>query len=346
MVFKPFYNDWVDLSPIFVSRANHVRSFDYLNVNLDYTFFQNLKFDKESLKKYRVNAAIKSAELLGSRPALCISGGIDSQAMLHCWLEAGLKFDAVILVFKNDLNSMDVDHAKMVCQRINLPLVEVELDVVNFLNFNNFTYASMYNSCSPHFNCHYKLFNILKDRGYTGVCCGGDAPNFNGSNNTWGNNFSRNQHTFIKYTEVSKFPCIGNFLGFYPALAWAIALHTLPSILPGSVAQPNSLVKLNKLNSLESIDIEQDKIKRYHSKIIAYDKIGLEIYPQDQKYSGFENVKKYLESLTNDGWEFEKRYRIPLENHFNLSMSVPIFRFKDNIENYISQLYSDNLSSM
>ena len=60
-------------------------------------------FNDEKLKKWRIEAAQRCHASLGPFPALCFSGGIDSQAMLHCFAEADLEAHVVIFTFKDDL---------------------------------------------------------------------------------------------------------------------------------------------------------------------------------------------------------------------------------------------------
>lgn len=347
MDFKPFYNDWIVLDPIFIPSNISLRKYDHIHVNLEYDFFEKLSFTDTALKTYRTNAVLEASKVLGQNPALCISGGIDSQAMLSCWLEAGIKFDAFVLVFKNDLNIMDVNHARLVCSNLGVKLQEVEIDVIKFLNYHNFEYATKYQSGSPHFNVHYKLFNMLRDMGYTGVCCGGDAPIFNTIDKTWGSNYNRNTQNFIQYTKVSNFPCIGNFLGFYPELAWTISLQTIP-VIPNQTTGMNTIhnnMVTNQDDAIVKVSNQHIEEKRYLNKIQGYEKTGFKIIPQTQKFSGFELVKKHLEEVTGDGWTFEKRYRRPLENLLHVTFSVPIFIFQSNIDGLISKIHSTNINS-
>lgn len=345
MDFKPFYNDWIILDPIFIPSDVKQRKYDYVHVNLSYDFFNHLSFTDASLKTYRINAALEAKKTLGEKPALCMSGGIDSQAMLQCWLEAGLKFDMFILVFKHDLNVMDVNHARLVCSNLGIDLKEIEIDVIKFLNYNNYEYGVQYQSCSPQFNTHYKLFNMLKDMGYSGVCCGGDAPIFNILEKTWGSNFNKNTQNFVNYASASNFPCIGNFLGYYPDLAWSISLQTIP-VIPNEIQRlnfiHNNLVKNENDTIVQTNDPQVEK-NRYLYKIKGYKKTGLNVIPQEQKFTGFELVKKHLEKLTGDGWTFEKRYRRPLENLLHVPTSTPIFTFDAEVENLIKSIYVNNL---
>ena len=293
--FKFFYNDWLDFDGMLNNTGR-----DHI-VYLDTDFFKSLKFDTESLRQYRIDAATLCAETLGSKPAICFSGGADSQAMLQSWHEANLEFDTIIVTFNDGLNSHDSNHAKMYCDQNGYKYKELNFDIVQFLNRDNHAYGIKYNSCSPHFNVHYKIVELLSDMGYTGVCNGGDAPyNHNG---VWGDNFARNPFHFLKIKDKFTIPFQGSFLSFYPQLSWAIALLT----------RFNS----NGFNGVDTIirdwELEQEiKHNRYTTKISAYHRIGLNIIPQETKFTGFELVKKYYENLTGDGWTFERKFRHPL----------------------------------
>jgi hypothetical protein len=54
---------------------------------------------------------------------------------------------------------------------------------------------------------------------------------------------------------------------------------------------------------------------RYLNKIEGYKRAGFNVIPQERKFTGFELVKKELEKKYNDGWMFEKMFRMPLRQH-------------------------------
>ena len=92
--------------------------------------------------------------------------------VLCAWQEAGLSFDVFSLTFNDGLNEHDVSHARQYCNTLRVKLNEIHIDIVNFLIRENYDVGIKYRSPSPHFNTHYKLFDLLKAQGYTGVCCG------------------------------------------------------------------------------------------------------------------------------------------------------------------------------
>lgn len=326
--FEFFNNNWVEYNVNDVSLSTRK-----LKVNLPNNFFDELSFDKDSLRNYRTTAATLVSKSLGSRPALCLSGGVDSQAMVYSWLEAGLNFEVVALVFDNGLNYHDVETAYQFCKAYNLPIREIPLNVTQFLNRENVNYAIMYKSASPQFNVHYKLFNMLKDVGYTGACCGGVA--IFQDNGLWGNNFRRNIFNFINYVDISGFPVQGSFLSYYPYLTWAIGLLTKPLDIPIKKELGDHLFK-------------QYEDVRYQNKVEGYTRAGLKIIPQKLAYTGFEKVKDFYESITKDGWEFEKRFRFPLQSIHKIyknNAELVELDLNDTQLSKISSIYSHNMRS-
>lgn len=292
--FKYFYDDWLEVT-------NFANEESDLHVRLTANFLDSLKFDTDSLKMYRVDAAKNLMPMLGDKPALCMSGGIDSQATWQCFNEANIDIDVYTLVFKNGLNKQDVDHAILFADHHDIKLNFIEIDIINFLSRENAEYGKKYKSQSPHFNTHYKLCDILSTKGYTGFVCGGATPMISDKMSMWVSNYNQNFLNYINYSEISGKLCQGNFLGFYPHLTWATTL--LIGIFKDEVyGQPLSQEMRDKL-----------EYKRYLSKTEGYRQMGFDIIPQDKKYTGFELVKNHLEEIYSDGWAFEKLYRFPLQ---------------------------------
>lgn len=305
--FDYFYKNWLDPSNIF-EPGNVLEDHETdININLSENFFENLKFSRQNLLEYRIEAALQAARALGDKPALCLSGGVDSQAMVQCFTEAGIKADIYLLVFKNNLNFHDVATAREYCNKFNLTLNEIEIDIKRFLQRENYDYGLKYRCASPHFNTHYKLFNFLKDIGHTGVCAGGDIAYK--VDDYWTGNFRRNSLDFITYSQVENFPVIGNFLSYYPNLSWAISILTKPFQPP-----------IKKYGAFDMNTVAESK-NRYHDKLNAYLRSGINFIAQPKKFTGFELVKIEYQYITNDPMEFEKRFRKPLEDIYKPRLS-------------------------
>jgi hypothetical protein len=321
--FEPFRNQWLTFTDILDPFAECVT----YRVDLDVEFFTSLNLDSDSTLQYRINAAKASAAQLGSNPVLCFSGGVDSQAMIQCWTEAGLKFDVAIMEFENGLNHHDVSVALEYCNKHGIEPIMLKLNVVQFLTRDCIEVGTTYNCASPHFITHYKMFDMLRNLGYTGICCGGTA--FARNHHIWGPAPSAAQSNYIVYSNRTQFPVIGNFLGYDPALCWSIALLTPEHDAEWTTGHSRVLADTNAV--------------RYAAKILGYRSHGLDIIPQANKYTGFELIKDYFAEKFNDGWAFEKMFRIPLQKKFGTAFGV--LALSENQTATIDKLYYERFGS-
>ena len=293
----PFYNNWLDVSGMAAGTGvDH-------KVNLTPEFFEKLyPFSDAKAKQWRIDAAKRCAESLGQFPALCFSGGVDSQAMLQCWSEADLEAHVIIFKFNDGLNKQDCEHAKQYCHTWGIPYREIEFNIIQFLTRDNADMTVKYGNISPHFNTHYRFVEILTHMGYTGVCFGGVPLDRN--NGVYGVNM--NKPVWYWSTIMDKFDIVhqGSFLSFSPELSWSLTLST-PDVK--NLDHENNNTALREYATLKAVEAE-----RYEAKLIGYKRMGFDLMPQPQKYTGFELVKDYFEEQTGDGWTFEKRFRHPL----------------------------------
>jgi hypothetical protein len=321
--FEPFRNHWLTFTDILDPFADSIK----YNVNLDVDFFTSLKLDSESTLQYRTSAAKAAAAQLGDNPVLCFSGGVDSQAMLQCWREAGLKFDVAILEFENNLNHHDVSIALEYCHKNDIEPIILNLKVIQFLTRDCIELGTKYKCTSPHFITHYKMFDMLQNLGYTGICCGGTA--FARNHTEWGPVPSAAQSNYIEYSNQNQFPVIGNFLGYDPNLCWSIALLTPAHDVEWATRYPRIIADANSV--------------RYAAKVVGYRTHGFDIIPQENKYTGFELIKEYFEEKFNDGWAFEKMFRLPLQKKFGTAHGVLVLT--ENQTKAIDKSYRESSSS-
>ena len=289
----PFYNNWLDMSGFIAEDGKGHK------LNISQKMMTELgTFNDEKLKKWRIEAAQRCHASLGPFPALCFSGGIDSQAMLHCFAEADLEAHVVIFTFKDDLNKHDVDSAKAYCHTFDIPYREIEFDILSFLARDNLTVTQEYGGVSPQFNTHYRFVEILTHMGYTGVCFGGNAPDR--VNGDYGSSFEKNAMHWLKCHDKFQIAVQGSFLSFSPELSLALAVST-----------PEAGVTLTE-DHADWDTYKEVRHAKYLQKVIGYKRIGFDIIQQDTKYTGFEKVKDLIEEQSGDGWAFERKFRDPL----------------------------------
>jgi hypothetical protein len=236
---------------------------------------------------------------IGSRPAVCLSGGIDSQTVVDTFLYAGVIPEVVIFNFLDDHNIHDVSHAIKFCESRNITPRLIDLDVIRFLNNQLYDFATKYKISSPQFAVHLYLAGKLKDLGYTSAIFGGNNLS-QYSDQSWYTP-TKEETDWYQYSQAINFPIIGSFW----LQDWRLSLMA-------TIYMPYF--------------ISNDNPYCYNAKIRGYNTMGYDVMPQEQKYNGFENIKKYYEEMTGDGWTFEHQFRSPIKNfagfYSNRSLSV------------------------
>lgn len=275
--------------------------------NLSVIDLTSLDLTPKAFKQYRIDAARRLAADMGNKPVLAISGGVDSQAMLQSFIEAGVDVSIACMTFKNNLNEHDVVFAEQVAAKHGLPLLKIELDILRFLNKNLWDYAETYKCGSPQFACHNWFFEQLIEQGFTGIACGGHAWRTSVTDQWFWPN-TGNRHNWFKFSQKNNFPCHGNFL----ASTWQMNF----SLATCASAQFDDFI--HNIGKKESAEVSSNKqTAMYPGKIKAYTKFGFNLLPQANKFTGFEKVKEFvIASSDNDPWAFETRYRRPLEQHW------------------------------
>jgi len=323
--FEYFRDNWLKYDDILNPFAHYATS----RFELGDEFFESLRFDKESLRNYRIDAVQSAMTVLGDRPALCFSGGIDSQAMLLSFLEAGIDCEVFLMRFNKDFNSMDTDHAMLFAKQHGIELKIFDIDIVRYLTFDLYNDADLYQCSSPQFLTHYKLYDHIREYGCTGIAAAGNV--FSKFIDGWGAAPSATQYNYIKYSEVHNFPVIGSFLLHDPKVCWSHGLVT-PMADVSSVTGPNS-----ETHYLTAYQI------RYLSKVAGYHNAGLEVIPQETKYTGFEKLKDFFAQKFSNGWAFENQFRHPLEKKYGKAASKLILTEQQLA--MIENLYSKNFVS-
>lgn len=298
-------NDWGLLDNWITATRNPAKAEwlwrpDYRVVDLS-----QLEFHPAAYRSYRVDAAQRLVQGK-QRIALAVSGGIDSQAMLQSFVEAGIDFDIATMVFNYDYNSHDVEFARQTAERYGRKIVEIPLDVMRFLQLQLWDYAEKYQCNSPQFSCHHWFYEQLISLGYDCVIAGGHTwiP-WAGNTWIWGNTPAR--HAWWTFAQVNQFALRGNFLASTWQLNCAITLnyplHEQVDDSRGKVTDDDETGRL--------IEAAQ-----YQKKVLAFRNFGFDIIPQKNKFTGFEKVKAYFNDAAQDPYTFESRFRWPLQERW------------------------------
>jgi len=256
-------------------------------------------------------AVMNLPSTIGSRPAVCLSGGIDSQTVVDTFLYAGVTPEVVIFNFLDDHNIHDVSHAIKFCESRNITPRLIDFDVIRFLNNQLYDFATKYKISSPQFAVHLYLVGKLKDLGYTSVIFGGN--NLSQYVKRGWYTPKKEETDWCKYSQEINFPIIGSFW----LQDWRLSLMA-------TIYRPHSIAYDNSHN--------------YQAKIQGYTTMGYNVIPQEQKYNGFETIKKYYEEMTGDGWAFEHQFRHPLQRYAGIYTTLNLIKFNPDILSRINML--------
>jgi hypothetical protein len=194
---------------------------------------------------------------------LMVSGGMDSQVMLWCWLNSSIDFIPISVKytgapeFKEILNEHDLIELDIFAKNNNIDIQYKYFDVINFLENDLETYAIKYQCTSPQICTHMKMSEIITDG--TVIFSGNFANAFHYTYTILG---------LKRYADISGRLMIPFFLLQDPELA---GIHQVQS----------------KSNDYSS--------KKYE----AYKNLKVPVIPQPGKQTGFEIIKDYYDTRTD-----------------------------------------------
>ena len=216
--------------------------------------------------KEAAHIAKYQAEKSNLELTLLMSGGVDSEAMAHVFLNAGVKFTPVIIEMNNGLNDYDIKYALDFCRNTNLTPKIYHFNVYQFLdNKEHFTYGLKYRARYVELQM---IFRMLDNHPEIFPVLPANIPFVVSSNNVTGFNLLIDQfHSLYRYLYLNSRPGIENFF-YYTAEQYSAAISSpvYASFLSG-----------------KSMD--------YYDKVSVYNYFGMPVLPKPRKYAGWEKVK-------------------------------------------------------
>jgi hypothetical protein len=287
-----FYDDWITSS---ISGNAMVWKLNLTPEEID-------SIDPRDIWKYSIDTVNALIPNLGTKSAVCFSGGIDSQVMVDCFIRAGVTFDVVIMRFPDDLNWHDIKTAVEFCESRDISYTFIDIDVIQFLSRDLIAFADKYDVSSPQFATHFKMFEKLQELGYTSAVCGGNT--LLNTVDGWFYPTTKEQSDWRSFSERSNFYVMGDFLSYYWKFSLAFSCYQ----------EQSNLIDNTKINLLSNVTNHDSLVlDRYKVKVSGFMSAGFDIIPQAAKFTGFEEVKEKIKDFdSGDGWAFEKRFRFPL----------------------------------
>lgn len=229
---------------------------------------------------------------------LCLSGGIDSEAMLQAFLKARVPFEVFFLKFENKFNNFDIDTNISICRSLNLNIKIVDLDIISFFESGDFLkYGERYRCQSPQLAAHLWLLDQLD-----GVpVLGGNPiiPTYN-KKNIFFMGLPGDLHcAYFRYFEKNQREGVPWFFIYSPE-------------------QTSSFLRTDIARSSISSQLPPHKYS-YMMKCLQYQQSGFDVRPRLNKFTGFEKVRDYYDQKmgTQFGTGFDQLFRRPLEQMNN-----------------------------
>ncbi len=242
-----------------------------------------------------VIAAKQIAEQAGSKVTLCLSGGLDSEAMAMAFLRSGVSFDVTTLRFANDLNVNDIGRASEFCKKHNITQNFIDLDVVKFFEEKKYlNYVDPYFCPSPEIATQLWFAEQIKQP----FVWGGEAfrmfvkdgmPSLQA--------VSEVEAVIYRFIEKKKLNAVPNFHFFTPELAWAF---------------------FNVSTHYKNKFFENDRLPLfYEEKLSFYRTCGFPLEAnanRSLKLHGFESLKNYFDTqvFSGQGKTYNEYFRIPV----------------------------------
>jgi hypothetical protein len=192
---------------------------------------------------------------------LMVSGGMDSQVMLWCWMNSGIDFIPISMKytgapeFKEILNDHDLIELDIFAKNNNIDIQYKYFDVINFLENDLERYAIKYQCTSPQICTHMKMSEIITDG--TVIFSGNFARDFNYTYTILG---------LKRYSDLSN-----------------------RSVIPFFLLYDRELANILKYNSSNRKDYSTNKVE-------AYSNLKVPVIPQPGKQTGFEIIKDYYDT--------------------------------------------------
>lgn len=233
------------------------------------------------------------AQHQGKKIALCLSGGIDSECLLRAFLQARVSFEIYFMRFNNELNLFDIKTNIALCSSLGLSFKFIDLDIVRFFESSqHMKYAEKYRCQSPQIAAHLWLLDQLDA---IPVLSGNPFARATLGENSFFIGLPGDLHcAYFRYFEKNQRNGVPWFFIYTPELCAAF-LRTPTTQQFGSSGQgPEAFSYLHKCRS--------------------YQEAGFKAPPRENKYTGFELVRKHYDQVckTEHGTGFDQLFREPM----------------------------------
>ena len=225
---------------------------------------------------------------------LCLSGGLDSEAMAESFLRAGVPFSVSIWKYKNDLNNYDIKYAIQFCKKHKLDYKMEECDLEWFYGNNlHFYYGQKYLCNSPQVVVHLHLLEKLFKNPDIAVFLPWQPPHF-------------------VYDRRKKKTCVRIIFFRYLAYYRFFKLNKVCGSPHFIICRSSLLYSFLKLPIVKHMMKDPSLLwcDGYKIKMILYRQGGFLSKPRPGKFTGFDKIKTALNKQYKI--DYNRAFRYPL----------------------------------
>lgn len=225
---------------------------------------------------------------------LCLSGGIDSEAMLQAFRAAQVEFEIVFMRFAGGLNDFDIQTNQQICTELGLPYKVLEADIIKFFeDEKHLDYGLKYRCQSPQLAAH--LWMIDQIDGLP-ILAGNPFLQTEVNGHPFFIGLPGDLHcVYFRYFKLNKRAGVPWFFIYSPELCASFLRLPTPRRLHALKIKPNEYTYLHKCQT--------------------YQEAGFSVQPRADKWTGFEEIRRIYDAKmgTTHGTGFDRLYRSPLE---------------------------------
>jgi hypothetical protein len=248
-----------------------------------------------------IEESVRAAQIINQNYVkpfwICLSGGVDSEAMAFAFLKAQVPFKVAIWRYNGGLNNHDIRHAMEFCERHDLEFEIIDFDVISFLESPAFTdFMLTYRNRSPQFAVHMKCLEQLDGTSlmpWQPIMVINSHENL-GIKERFILTIPDDRHfSFYRFCVEKNISCIPFFFLFTPELAYSFL----------------------RLPAFRDSLLPDCPLSKYELKCRTFREGRFEIQAKAAKYTGFENVILYYQERFNDFSKnpFNEYFRLPFE---------------------------------
>ena len=237
----------------------------------------------------------KFAKTRGQELVLCLSGGIDSEAMAQVFINENIPFRVSIMRFNDRLNDFDIKPALEFCKKQSIDCDIFDLNIIDFFESGKYLrYGEKYKCQSPQLAAHLFLLDYIK--GFPVLPWSAPEIIYNSDYVSYG--LPGDLHcSILRYFVINERPGVPFFFLYTPELV-------------GSFFHSPIIQKILYFGQRGA-----EVSNWYEHKCMSYIQAGFDVKPRGNAYTGFEKLKTFYDQLDGKryGIAFNDRFRAPLE---------------------------------